>query len=883
MSLVLFPYMLGHVCNIPFGQADVGDRTRPLLKSLHTLIATEHQRQSVKVSLVDDLLPHIEQVTDRRVHQRLYSIRRDIYNDRPLRSAEQAFALETLPPPLAGRVADWADALERQRTLTAGFEAEYNQLSYVLRQQLQQRVDHEPFKEALVFASHSLLESIRRYREKEVSAFHSKEFGLEMTLLKYYTRMATKASPFSQFTSVFCSDLRSSGRAPDPGRAPVRSVVQPNRALLGQLKLILSLDERTCPYFTVYLNPTLALHDQGIHFLRSRGNKDSQHYLPVSPETRHLYTILKKGPQPYRIVQQLLTDGLNAEESMVNSLLARYIDLGLLETEFGVDPDDPDWIDALRRELLRDLPADNPLGMAIQTALTALSAMQPILRNGSAPVRQTALEQATVTVNTLRAEIADRVTGKAAQALSSHAGFLTIQPHQLFFEDTYRSDLPIPLNSEALKPIAGSLQQLLSSQAYFDENALPRHRLYEGYVRHFGAAALRVLTVYEHYRTHNAWTDETSTPGQPNAAQRTRQVYRQWLEQLRQRAVAGHGSLTLQADDLCCAARISGLAPTADLGSASAFVQLMTDSVTGGLRAVLNSIHTGYGKMSSRFLHQLPVSMTTQLIRQNADATTDVLRCELDDATHSNANVHPLLLPYRLTLAGHQQARRPADLLVRDLSFLPDPTHQRLRLIHTPTQQVVELYDLGTVLASLRSPLFAFLSLFTTGNRLNLQPFLKGFYQPYIRTDGVSSLPRLVMDGRVVLQRQAWHVPRTSLPPSFPGQSAAVFFCQLHQWREAAGIPSRVFVFVQSKFLYQPADLQNLSRDDTKPQFINFEDPMLAGLFGKLLNKVKTAMLIEEMLPDAPDLMPFEGQGTVCEYLLQWYTSAAQNLPDHGL
>ncbi len=884
MSLRLFPYLLGHVCNLPFDQVDVAGQTRPLMASLRSLLAAEQRRLAQKEALVAALLPHIEAITERETHKRLYSIRRELYNERPLRPADLTFALETLPPILAGQVAEFVQAQQQERIQTVQFEAAHATLSRLLREQLQQRVTDEAFKKALVFASHSLLESIQRYRDKPVANFVSKEFGLETTLLKYYTRMGTKASPFSQFTSIFWSNLAADQAKTlvlnEPANACPESVVLTNRSLLSQLTLLLSLDERTCTHCTLYLNPSVQTEGQHLTFLTCRANKDHVRRLVSTPETTVLRQRLCTGPKLYTDLLATLATEAGLPTEQARQLLNHYLDLGLLEPDLGPDATNPDGLGTLRERLLNTLPASEPMAQAISTALTTFSLLANDLRTGSSHDRQSAQKRATNALDTLRAALHACATGQSARDLVAHPAFLALQPHQYFFEDTYRPHLHLSVNRDTLHPIAGVIQQLLGSHAYFDENALPRHRLYEAYTRHFSQATTPVLTAYGQYRTLNAWSADAPADG-PTDTQRARRNYRHWLAVLRQAATYETDTITLTSSALRYASTESDLHSAADLPAASAFVQLFREEQTGTVQAVLNSVHTGFGKMGSRFLHQLPKEVTNQLITLNSDASTNALLCELDDATHSNANVHPALLPYRLTLAGHQQAHRPGGLCVTELALKPDPHQRQLQLVHIPTQRPVCLYDLGTVLPTFRSPLFAFLSLFAMGNKLNIQPFLKGFYQPMIQPQGISVIPRLVLNGRVVVQRRAWHVPTGSLPPR--ETNAATFFRQVNRWRLDAQLPDRVFVFVQSKFMYEAADLRNLNRDDAKPQFIDFTNPMLVGLFAKLAGKCRTALLIEEMLPDAPQLTPLAGRGTVSEYLLQWYNHPPQTSSEYGI
>jgi hypothetical protein len=206
-------------------------------------------------------------------------------------------------------------------------------------------------------------------------------------------------------------------------------------------------------------------------------------------------------------------------------LLYQWLDVGLLEADLGLDAASPSWADGLGTWLTCRFPASNPVAAAVLEALPAFAALETTLREGTAPARQAAQQQAVTTLDTLRGALRQHATGLAARQLTDHPAFLAWQPHQLFFEDTYCPPQPSPANQSALESIAETIQELVGSHDYFDENALPRHRLYEAYTHYFGLKPVALLTAYAHYRAHGNWAGVPSA-NFPTDAQRAKHTYR---------------------------------------------------------------------------------------------------------------------------------------------------------------------------------------------------------------------------------------------------------------------------------------------------------------------------------------------------------------------
>jgi len=134
--------------------------------------------------------------------------------------------------------------------------------------------------------------------------------------------------------------------------------------------------------------------------------------------------------------------------------------------------------------------------------------------------------------------------------------------------------------------------------------------------------------------------------------------------------------------------------------SVAAVLQLTADG------AVLNGCGPGYGKQVSRFLHLLPEDVLEEQRAVNRAAAGASRLVEVRDDSRLNMNLHPPLV-YEIGKGEIGESDVP-DLVVK----IGDD--DALWLLHVPTNQRIEVLDLGLQDPATRSPLHQFLNTFFT-------------------------------------------------------------------------------------------------------------------------------------------------------------------------
>jgi hypothetical protein len=496
------------------------------------------------------------------------------------------------------------------------------------------------------------------------------------------------------------------------------------------------------------------------------------------------------------------------------------------------------------------------------------------------------------------------------------------KPEQMFYEDSSLNatlKLDASKMSEVISTLHGLLQELKHFEGWQDE----RDKMLFYFREKFGEMeSVDLLTFYESYyrdvkkpeakreeekrraAAKKRDTDNAANENQIEAQAKTkppeipaikiRQEQNQaWLDQfteiIRNSNGAGQAEVRFtRRQILQTHEKLQRASTNHSACSYGVFVQLFLESRDGEKRlmGVLNGSTPGFGKMFSRFLHVFDTHVTDELRSWNASNNHPALLVEDCDASYFNANLHPPLLPYEIWMPnGHNSLPPEKQIAVTELKVRLDKTKQVLDLVHTATQKPAHIFDLGFQGYAGRSQLFQLLTKFAGVEYLSVWPLLdtinrKGVGNNQAQQDTILIHPRVVYEGRLILQRRAWLVPKALLPSRRSGESQWEFFVRVNYWRQEHKIPVEVFVTVNprrraEKFNIDPEAFKNVARDDYKPQYICFKNPLLVILFEKLLAKVPHHLKIEEMLPNSQQLLLFDQKRYVSEFVIQWYTDGS--------
>lgn len=171
----------------------------------------------------------------------------------------------------------------------------------------------------------------------------------------------------------------------------------------------------------------------------------------------------------------------------------------------------------------------------------------------------------------------------------------------------------------------------------------------------------------------------------------------------------------------------------------------------------------------------------------------------------------------------------------------------------------------------------------------------------------------------IILSRKSWIVPAVLFPSRDNNESEFEYFLRLTEWRQEHNIPDEVYVKInvipyqppkqegtkteskkdeeekeqaaqktdekpevkeeiqdekktegEEKTVEQKKARPKMSRDLYKPQYIDFNNPLLVGLFGKMTVNLKNyTVTLEERYPLSDGLPEFDGKRYSTEQIFQ--------------
>ena len=781
----LAPYALVRVAALP----QPPPTASPLRSALEALSAAEAEIAALAPALGEAL--HDSAGThSSEFHRRVVlPLRRDLHNGRAPRPALLA-ALGTLPRrvPL---LAEWLSARESAATLAetalrawpAALAAERAVLATLCRS--------DSLRRAAVLTGADLLHGLDRTAAAGGNP-DRKARKVEATVLRYALRATAKTSPLSWYTHVGWGRW---GDGPWPAGQPVAHA-EVHRLLLTRLvdSLGARLPHRPAPGLRERDGRVLFRRDVpvGTDHLAQVTREEEVDVAATGPLRFVIATARAAGPDGSAL--ERIAGALAATLSVpdpartAEDYVARLRGIGLVVPVMPVDPQDRGAVRAVASWLREhDEPAADDL--------TALADTTAAFATADPPTRA--------------AIVGDLADGWRRLGERVGAGLSGVPP---VLEDVVLPE-PVPVPDRG----TDALTRLTPLLVLFDQQVLLRRLARTRFVERFGeggvaspadcAAPLAL-----------AWLDVLDI-----GSVRDPEVVAVLRARERVAAMVSGGVIPDEA-----VAEASGLLPDwagRRPGSYSFFVQPTAD---GGL--VVNRVHTGFGKFTSRFLDLLP-GLRDEVAERLAKALGPGY-AQFRPVRGFNANLHPLLGAREVG-----EDARWADLPADELAVWHDPVADEVRVTH-PGEPLDLLY-LGflvpVVLPDRQVPLYSDLAC----GWVDLDPLRESTMDGPVTRRG----PLRFRD--VVLARRSWDFP--TAPRVGAEDSSALDAARL---RARYGLPEHVFVGPDT----DPLSAEPPRRTG-KPQYVDLGNALHLRCLPRLLARFPEGVRVTEALP-VPGLLP---------------------------
>lgn len=980
-AAALFPRFVCRVSGAPSGTLDAlrAERAVALARELAAAEEALHAEREAVSAL---LFAAIGQAADKPSRNRLMGVKRELFNLRAPVPEKLEAALAGVEPAAAAPVRGFAEraraAAELAREVAAAHDAEIA----AARLRFRELVLDDDFRKGLMVSSRSLYGNLERYRAAAASgALSGRDEKTERGLLRYYSRMAAKATPFATFCAVLPgSFVEADGAGLREGETRFtatprrkRSFVRINKFIYGLLFDHLKTRPAVRHALTVERNPTLRSDADRLVYLTAVDGREVFQRLADNEVLQLIASRFEDGAAPTlgQLIAALSGDPeIDATPEEAEAYLDKLIEIGFLRFHTGIREQDADW----------DLPFRDLLERVDDDHARQASALLVLLREGTEAYTAAEVDR--------RLGVIDRIDRAIEEALESMGVKARLRRDMAFYEDaTADAEARIALTPgvrrafqtfeawvRATSSMAWPRQEQASMRHFFEQNygardGVPLLQFYEDFYReHFKAHVEK-----ETRQRNGARPDEMDgyDVGNPFGLESIREIgdaRTRLSEVIRAAWAADPGAESVDVDPGAVEKALRGIETVSGVPRSMGAFGILLPAVGDGDPSLLlhgASYTAGYGKYFSRFLYMLPDDVQEEVRRANGALTGELL-AEICGDAQFNANLHPPLMRWEISYPTGESGAADEQLRSSEIRVEPDPEDTAaLRLVHGPTGRHVIPVDLGFLNPRMRPPLYQLLSRFTppvmfgpgipespVAPKPRPEPAPAGAEAaaepapapaPAAEAPAPASAPpppqpviavrpRITYGGHLVLARRRWSVPGVLLPQRRPDESAADFFVRANRWRAENGIPESAYLRIlpqqpprppapgqaapaeeepqaeQEIPGYEepvaaeaeapdeaaeeeappaaaeaadpgekkdaaggtPVKRTQPSRDFYKPQFIDFGNPLLVALLGRVGTGLKLfSAVFDEPLPDTGGLARHDGETFATELVVQ--------------
>ncbi|XEC96271.1 lantibiotic dehydratase [Paenibacillus tarimensis] len=847
-----------------------------------------------RISLQDAVAGEVARVMDDTLRRLLIQYKRDLYNGRrPKRIADQWTPY--LSPALAAAMRE-LESLDQ--TLVWEEQAarnHFNEEEESCRERLQQLAGEPNLLNGLLLTSPELFSKVRKYAATPLSEHNSRLRKVEYSLLTVLSRVVAKTSPFSTFTPVGLGEWSAS--ASDAGvqgaGAASKSAVKINYAnvlrvwngLLHHPDIITALRCR--------LNPSLKLDRNTERCSLIRRTDDSHKRVKVyqtletpvsfhcSPMVLHVVDALKSGPMYYEeLLDRLLEVSGVSERKEIGRFVKQLLELQVVLPENQLCEQSADIIGDILT-VLEDWPQEIA-GFARERLQEIRQAVRSYEKSADFAERAKLLNEIGTTFRCLNETIGCGISDKSLALL--------------IYEDAVL-DKPGRLPDSAWSAALDDLAALQQVAPVFDVKFRLQSVIAQLFVEQYGKHGVCTDTgqfvrqlipvIWEFLRAMipgELFADLEVRNDNPSVSElnRLKREFGEWLSDL---LMTDQEEVELDRKVLArFAERIPEPIRNRPL-SHDFFLQWARNGQ--GDRFIVNQAYFGYLTFFSRFLEHADDTELESLRRylQQVFGGGSAI-AEISGVYGFNANLHPPLAPYELEFPALAPGRPPQETVgtVRweSLQLRYDEATERVVLDHPELGRLNALF-LSSLIPMLIPNIVSLLM-----NNFSNAPLPDNWFRfaeeklTDAQRDTIRCYPRLTI-GSVVLQRRKWLVPRGRLPLRQPQENDFDYFCRLREWKKELNLPDKVF------FRFMPMhdgenpilqrlnagagsaeELPDIDFTELKPQYMDFDNPMCAKLFGKMTAAGTLGIGLEEMMPGPEELTLYaDGRAYVSEFVVE--------------
>ena len=865
----VFPYTIIRTGGVAYSDTYASFYSHNLKNLVETLLSIREELTALKLNISNLLYDYIKNQKDSLLRNEALNLKRDIYNERSLHSNSLEVLISSFSRHLQSQITYFINLLEKHNTLKNKIDQVYEQELNNQYHNLLNFVNKDyNLQGGIILSSEKLYDryiKVNLRHNKGAFKFNKKEILCLNTIAKYVYRASTKTSPFSTFGNIMIGEIEDQEDISFDEETfnDINHEIRLNSNIFKYVKIVLEhfgcIDNST--YFRI--NETLSNDDAKLIFFVNQHNTEAFLKLEVTPLIECILSLFNDNDVlKFRDLFNKIGISNSFSRTEIESYIYKLLELGFIELHFKTSSLDPNWC----RKLIDEISSHEDQNLhVVRKSLVQLDQLNELIeKSDNAKDRKRIIKKA----HNILVDLPKKLTiKKSSSAYDKKIPAFPFRPEEIFYEDTVRAS-KASVGKSVLESLVTELQDLFSTLSFSQNQYLVKYHVKQFFLQRYGKKArIDLLDFYADYFEY--WPPAT---------------YNSLVEKWKATAYLvfknehgiNHKSTVLNIkkehlDIITESAKINSKL-FKNSGSFNAFIQLVNDHS----QCVLNSYNTGFGKMFSRFLYYMNEDVTEAFIKRNRNyQNKDFIFAELSDASHFNANIHPLLHEKEISFPGCQTHSLGKSVIpICDLEILYDSAVDDIYLYDKKCKNRITPLDIG-IQHGYRSDLFNFLKLFSYNDLPNVHHITtiinKVISDCISKSEKWYKLPRILFNNKIIIQRETWVIQKNTIP-SKTNLSDTDYLLEIQKWRIELKLPEEAFLIEETAV----SDSMDSSKTvyKRKPLYICFYNMFTLNIFEKIIKKTRGKVIIEEMLPQSHEYEEVSKKKHVTELLIQWDTTA---------
>ena len=887
----IFPYALLRLGGLPFNRLE-NLRSESLNESIQSVVRCEESLDSVIEQTCSTLFSEVSFQKDIKKKQVCIDLKRRVYNRKTINDLQQLKDQDFLREEAITAIDTYINHLNILSEKQKQYTQQYDLILSQSRRNLQEiMISEKAFLNGVLLSSSSLLDAAYDYLFLGKETTERNLHHIELSMLKYLSRTVAKTSPFSTFTRTAFPILKDPKKnLPDLDIAALKTIsaVTLNNNILAHLKKLLL---RYPPFYKslhLKLNGTVKYRDNQLVFFVNISNTETFQTVQKSDLTDVIMEIFShKDTRTFINIQHQIISQFDIDLSRAQHVIMDLVDNGILQFIFDVDRNDKDWHNKLCRLI-------NKLSIADDHLLSLADGLQEIFKLSRSFEIATEVSERKKILDQIHKILFDKLEvfyqildikkyDQNNKQIADNTHQVTkhrmpvkaeIKRENLIYEDTFLSD-KMKLNRSKIETVIKTLEKLRLSLSFLDSFTRQKRSIYEIYIKLFPSDnSVPILDFFEAYERYKEVVKDAIFTSSIDA-ELDLHIDKQLTQFLGTATRTEDGAYNISSKDLEFIDDNTVLSLDKTVSeSYSVFVQIPFDStnnILNNVPVVINSDFVGgHAKLMTRFLNVESNEPVLKSARKYCLGNYDYVFAEYDDDSYFNANLHPLITEHEFEHLNGANKCKPENILkLRNISIVPDEERKSLSLIELGTGKRIYFLDLAFQDGRTRSSFYRFLSYFSNQGSYSYFPVVWRLSQELkvkSSDDSVTVIPRITFDNGLILKRKTWEISPDSFPIVSSKERKDEVHAKIIQWRLKLKLPAQVFISFEK-------NSEKFSRRDAKPQFIDFDSPYFVLLFYRfyLCDKDISKLIIVEFFPNQSNMMSYNSEQYVSEFLLQWH------------